>query len=596
MTFSRLSQTALLVCSALTLTACSAKNDMDSSTTTDKALEKRVERSSKYSLKSGGEIQALQRGISVAHAELNFAFDFDNKILKGLTELTLEGQGTRNALSVDLDTVFAIKGVWLDGQALAATQYSNEKGEVIITPEAEVTFPVKIKIAYEGMPRIPVRAPWDGGVMWQQTKSGEPWLATAVQGEGCDLFWPCIDQPKGEPKQTDLYITVPNNLVAASNGVLIDVDENADTGEKTFHWQTRSAHNTYGIALNVAPYKKLEGRYQSIYGNSYPIVYYYLPESEEGAQALFDEIPTMLDFFEKVIGPYPFANEKMGVVQTPHLGMEHQTINAYGNEYKKDEFGFDWLMQHEFAHEYFGNQVTNDDWDHMWIHEGFGTYMQPLFAQYLSGDGAYKAYLNKQRQGLLNAHPIVSNKTMQVEQVYERKVGPAGDIYVKGSWILHTLRNLIGDDAFFKSTRELLYSTAEPKPGNFTTVYKNTKDFIEIVNRNTGQDLQWFFDVYLYQPTLPNVLEKQTANGLELAWQVPNDLPFPMPLEVSINGKVKELDLSSPRTLKVSKRDIVIIDPNSKLLRYEQRYEDYKQYMKQQMEKRQAEMKANAQK
>ena len=565
MVYTRIRQlTAIAAAVAITsLSACSSTESSD----VVKATE-----STAYSLKSGGQVAPLQQGLTVEHADLTFAFDFDNKILMGTTTLTLKGEGSRSAFSVDLDSVFTVNSVAVNGEALAASQYRNVGGELQITPSSEVTLPLTVTISYEGQPRIPVRAPWDGGVMWEKTPDGANWLATAVQGEGCDLFWPCIDQPHGEPNQTDLHIQVPKPLVAASNGVLVDVTDNGDT--RTYHWQTRSAHNTYGIALNIAPYEKLETTYSSIYGNTYPIVYYHLPGNEQQAKVLFDEIPTMLTFFERMIGPYPFGNEKVGVAQTPHLGMEHQTINAYGNEYKKDEFGFDWLLQHEFAHEYFGNQVTNDNWDHMWIHEGLGSYMQPLFAQYLSGDVAYMTYLNNQRKGLINTHPIVSNKLMEVEQVYERGVGPALDIYYKGSWIMHTLRNLIGDDAFFSAVRELVYGTDQPKPGNFTTIYRNTQDFIEIVNRRTGKDLSWFFDVYLYQPKLPKLVETRTEDSVTFSWNTPQNLPFPMPLEVSVNGEVQVLDITSPNTITVTPFDVVIADPNSKVLRYEARYDN----------------------
>ena len=565
MVYTRIRQlTAIAAAVAITsLSACSST----ASSNVVQATE-----STPYSLKSGGQIAPLQQGITVEHADLTFAFDFDNKVLMGKTTLTLKGEGSRSAFSVDLDSVFTVNSVAVNGESLAASQYRNVGGELQITPSSEVVLPLTVTISYEGQPRIPVRAPWDGGVMWEKTPDGANWLATAVQGEGCDLFWPCIDQPHGEPNQTDLHIQVPKPLVAASNGVLVDVTDNGDT--RTYHWQTRSAHNTYGIALNIAPYEKLETTYSSIYGNTYPIVYYHLPGNEQQAKVLFDEIPTMLTFFERMIGPYPFGNEKVGVAQTPHLGMEHQTINAYGNEYKKDEFGFDWLLQHEFAHEYFGNQVTNDNWDHMWIHEGLGSYMQPLFAQYLSGDVAYMTYLNNQRKGLINTHPIVSNKLMEVEQVYERGVGPALDIYYKGSWIMHTLRNLIGDDAFFSAVRELVYGTDQPEPGNFTTIYRNTQDFIEIVNQRTGKNLSWFFDVYLYQPKLPKLVETRTEDSVTFSWNTPQNLPFPMPLEVSVNGKVQVLDITSPKTIVVTPFDVVIADPNSKVLRYEARYDD----------------------
>ncbi|BBO28931.1 peptidase M1 [Alteromonas sp. I4] len=565
MVYTRIRQlTAIAAAVAITsLSACSSTESSD-------VVE--ANESTPYSLKSGGQVAPLQQGLTVEHADLTFAFDFDNKILMGTTTLTLKGEGSRSAFSVDLDSVFTVNSVAVNGESLAASQYRNVGGELQITPTSDIALPLTVTISYEGQPRIPVRAPWDGGVMWEKTPEGANWLATAVQGEGCDLFWPCIDQPHGEPNQTDLHIQVPKPLVAASNGVLVDVTDNGDT--RTYHWQTRSAHNTYGIALNIAPYEKLETTYSSIYGNTYPIVYYHLPGNEQQAKVLFDEIPTMLTFFERIIGPYPFGNEKVGVAQTPHLGMEHQTINAYGNEYKKDEFGFDWLLQHEFAHEYFGNQVTNDNWDHMWIHEGLGSYMQPLFAQYLSGDVAYMTYLNNQRKGLINTHPIVSNKLMEVEQVYERGVGPALDIYYKGSWIMHTLRNLIGDDAFFSAVRELVYGTDQPKPGNFTTIYRNTQDFIEIVNRRTGKDLSWFFDVYLYQPKLPKLVETRTEDSVTFSWNTPQNLPFPMPLQVSVNGEVQVLDITSPNTITVTPFDVVIADPNSKVLRYEARYDN----------------------
>ena len=109
--------------------------------------------------------------------------------------------------------------------------------------------------------------------------------------------------------------------------------------------------------------------------------YWYLPARRRRRKDLFAEFAPTLDFFESQIGPYPWGDEKLGVVETPHKGMEHQTINAYGNEYAKAPEGFDWLFHHEFAHEYFGNQLTAANWDDYWLHEGYGTYMQPSCSQ-----------------------------------------------------------------------------------------------------------------------------------------------------------------------------------------------------------------------
>lgn len=532
------------------------------------------ELSTPYTLKTGGAIPARQQNLTVDKAVLSFSFDFDNEVLHGDTTLTLNASAPQQEISVDLDTRFTIESVWLNGSKLAAKAYNNTYGELIVSPAAEIQFPVQLRVVYQGHPRTPKRAPWDGGVMWEKTPEGAPWLATAVQGEGCDLFWPCIDQPYGEPGETELFVTVPKPLVAATNGVLIDIEDQGE--EHTYHWQTKSVHNTYGIALNIAPYQQLKQNFTSIYGNTFPLTYYHLPENEDKAQALFAELPEMITFFERMIGPYPFADEKVGIVQTPHLGMEHQTINAYGNKYRKDDGGYDWLMQHEFAHEWFGNQLTNDNWDHMWLHEGFGTYMQPLYAQYLHGNEAYFVKLNAQRKGLANAHPIVSNKLMSEEDVYEK--GPAGDIYAKGSWVLHTLRGLMGDADFFSSVTELVYGRPDPKPGNFAPVFANTQDFIDIVNNKSTQNLDWFFDVYLFSAKLPKLVVERSDTEVSFAWQTENDLPFPMPLEVSVNGELVTLDMQQTNSIEVTKLDTVIADPNSKVLRYEQRYEDLKAY------------------
>jgi aminopeptidase N len=540
------------------------------------------ETTSAYSLKSGGEMPSSQQGLNVKHADLGFTIKPDQQIIDGVTTLTLMTTTPRKSFSVDLDRVFHISEVLVNGQVLAPELYSNPDGMLLVKQAVSGEFTVTIK--YNGQPRVPVRAPWDGGLMWEKTPNGADWIATAVQGEGCDLFWPCIDHPSGEPTKVDLHINVPKPLVAASNGVLLNVTDEGAT--RTYHWQTKSLHNTYGIALNIAPYELLETKFTSVYGNTLDIQFFHLPERTEKAKILFAEIPEMINFFERMIGPYPFGQEKVGIAETPHLGMEHQTINAYGNEYKKDQFGYDWLMQHEFAHEWFGNQLTNDDWDHMWLHEGFGSYMQPLFAQYLHGDLAYKANLAKQRTGIVSKSPLVSNQVREVEQVYQHDTGPGGDIYTKGSWVLHTLRYLIGDDAFFKATKQLVYGTTDPQPGNFTPVFKNSADFVNIVNTITGKDMSWFFDVYLYQADLPKLVVDRKDNAITVQWEIENNKPFHIPVELSINGKITTLDLTKPVTLAINKMDVVILDPNSKILKYDQHIVDFQNFRKEQSAKK----------
>ncbi|MDQ3057514.1 MAG: M1 family peptidase, partial [Pseudomonadota bacterium] len=299
------------------------------------------------------------------------------------------------------------------------------------------------------------------------------------------------------------------------------------------------------------------------------------------ARELFAEFPLMLDFFESTIGPYPYATEKMGVVETPHLGMEHQTINAYGNEYRKSEYGYDWLLQHEFAHEWFGNQLTNNDWDDMWLHEGFGTYMQPLYMQWLRGDMEYNANLMKQRAALINKFPVVSGKPHTSSEVYDEATGPGHDLYYKGSLVLHTLRGLIGDADFFDATRQVVYGTTKPQPGNFKPRYGTTIEFIRAVNRATGRDYQWFFDSYLYAAALPELLTKRDAGGMTLRWKTAGDRPFPMPVEVRINGRDRTMPMKNGQgSIDLPANAVVTIDPHSKVLREQAHINAYQVDMK----------------
>ncbi len=517
-----------------------------------------------------------QLAVSFEHADLGFKVIPDQRRIEGDATLTFKAISPLQALVVDLDPEYAVSRVEVDGKPVAREAWQNPEGRMRVTLPRQVPAgaSVKLRVVYAGQPHVAKRAPWDGGFVWATAPTGEPWVASAIQGEGCDLLWPCIDHPQGEPALVDEHITVPAPLVAPGNGVFVGMQER--NGWRTYHWRAKNP-DTYAIALDVGPYEQLSGSYKSRYGNTIPLAYWYLKGDKDAqAKALFDELPKMLDFFESQIGPYPFGDEKVGVVQTPHLGMEHQTINAYGNDYKKDKYGYDWLMQHEFSHEWFGNQLTNADWDDMWLHEGFGSYMQPLYLQYLRGEMDYHAALLDQRAAVTNRVPIVSGKSQTEEAVYNREHGAGLDIYYKGSLMLHTLRSLIGDEAFFTSIRLAVYGSAHPRPGHFKPRYVSTRDYIDIVNKVTGKDYGWFFDVYLYRAALPELIAERDAGGLSLRWKTPDDPPFPMPVDVRIgpnSGRTVTVPMTDGRGhVALQDNDLYTLDPQSKLLREEPRF------------------------
>tara|TARA_R110000850_G_scaffold67042_4_gene149152 strand:- start:66 stop:1802 length:1737 start_codon:yes stop_codon:yes gene_type:complete len=525
--------------------------------------------STAFTLETDQPRTAAQLALRFDHADLSFRVSPEARALSAVAGLGFTATAPVSQLAVELDTVFDISAIAVDGMPVSAGHWANTDGHLTVDlPRALTTGEsVNLRIAYAGRPRVAPNPPWDGGFVWATTPDGRPWVATAVQGEGCDLFWPCIDHPLAEPNRVDLHITVPTGLSAPANGRLTGVVDQGD-GWTTWSWSA-TRPNTYAVALDIAPYVALSADYTSRYGNTVPMIYWYLPTDDpDRARALFDEFPRMLDFYEATVGPYPFGDEKMGVVSTPHLGMEHQTINAYGNGYRLDGRGFDWLLHHELSHEWFGNQLTNVNADDMWLHEGLGTYMQPLYDRWLHGDRAMQASLLKQRQALLNVHPVVSGEVRTGAQVYDGDKGPGLDIYNKGSLIAHTLRLLIGDEAFFTAVRRLVYGRPDPRPGNFGPRFASTGDFLALVNDESGRDLTWFFRAYLYQAGLPDLRQTRSGDRLELEWVTGDGGAFPMPIEIEIDGTLTTLPMTGNHgSLTVPAGAHVLIDPADRVLR-----------------------------
>ncbi|QIK77863.1 M1 family metallopeptidase [Sphingomonas piscis] len=523
-----------------------------------------------HTRESGLPLSAEQQSVRFTDADLTFVIHPGRRFIEGKSLLGLTVVKPIQRIHFDLDRNLPIKSIAVNGTSLDRSKWSNPDGRIAIALPRAFAAGERLQVAidYSGHPHVAVRAPWDGGFVWTKTADGKPWVASAVQGEGCDLFWPCFDNSRVEIGTVTQHIVVPEGLAAPSNGRLLGVDK-LDKGWTRWNWRASNPNN-YAIAIDIAPYKLTQSVHRSRYGNSFPIQFWHLPGEEKQAQALVAELGGTIDFFEATVGPYPFGDEKVGVVATPHLGMEHQTINAYGNKYKPAPEGYDWLLNHEFSHEWFGNQLTNGDWDDMWLHEGFGTYMQPLYLGWLRGRMVYDAAMFKQRQSLMNKFPIVSGKSRTEEQVYNAESGPGNDIYYKGSWVLHTLRGLIGDEPFYRSVRRLVYGRPDPRPGNFKPRFGSTNEFVAIVNQESGRNLDWFFNVYLRHAPLPRLLSWRTGNSLNLQWQTPRGLPFPMPVTVEVDGQRSTVAMNGGRgalTLP-SPQALVTIDPDSMILRH----------------------------
>ena len=208
--------------------------------------------------------------------------------------------------------------------------------------------------------------------------------------------------------------------------------------------------------------------------------------------------------------------------------------------------------------------------------------MQPLTVQWMRGDMAYYASLWEQRQRILNKHPLVWGKSRTEHEVYDDDKGSGIDIYMKGSWALHTLRGMMGDDAFFRSVRRLVYGRPDPMPGNFQPRFGTTQEFQDIVSQESGRDMKWFFDVYLRSAALPRLVETRTGNRLDLKWKTPKGLPFPMPVDVAVDGVRQTVAMTGGHgsvTLP-NANAIVTVDPGSKILRQSDAMDRYRDWLK----------------
>ena len=518
---------------------------------------------------SGGELLPEQAAYDVTHYDLRLRVDPTRKEIHGTLIMTAELVQPSARIILDLEDVLKIQAVTLNGEA---TRYEHVGGQIRIDIDGVATgAEFRVAVSYGGTPREAKRPPWDGGFTWEQTADGSPWIATSCQGEGADIWWPCKDHPSDEPDSMDLHISVPAPLVVASNGRLVSVLESA-AGMRTYNWHVSTPINNYGVALNIAPYETITTRYESVAGDEFEITYWVLPENREKGEVLFEEMLEHMRFFEDVCGPYPFRADKWGVAETPHLGMEHQSITAYGNQYRVDpNFDYDWLLHHEFAHEWWANLVTALDWNDFWIHEGIGTYMQALYLERKFGPEAYLKKLQSDLKRVKNQGTVAPRGARTTQEMYfssNRDDAPDIDVYMKGSWICHSLRWLVGDEAFFETLRRWAYpdpkleATTDGSACRFAT----TDELLAIAEEHTGMELDWFFELYLRQPHLPQLKVKKTGGTLLLEWETPDDMPFPMPVEVDLDGEFVRVPMDHGKgKLKVGRKPYEI-DPRMRVL------------------------------
>lgn len=518
---------------------------------------------------TGGPLKFEQAVFDVQSYDITLGVDTATKSITGTTVMTARTVIPTNVILLDLDTPYTISKL-TDG--VNDLKYKHDAGKIWIwfPTTKQVGDEIRTSITYAGTPRIAPNPPWIGGFMWTKTPSGADWVSVALQNDGADLLFPCKDHPSDKPATSAMHITVPEPLVAAGPGRLEGVNK-AD-GKATYNWRMTNPIANYSLVFNAAPYKTIEDTVASVSGDAIPLVFYVLPESVDKAPKLVAETKKYNAFFEKYLGPFPFRSQKLGIVETPHLGMEHSTAIAYGNKFNIPADGFDWLMLHEFGHEWWANLVTASDWRDFWIHEGFQSFMDTLYVEETKGKAAYLKAMRDRVNGLRNMQAVAPREAKISYQVYMAEpdyLTSDGDIYGKGAVVLHALRYLMGDDAFFRALRRMAYPTKEMETWTDGRQERlvNTDDFLTIAQQESKMDLGWFFEVYLRQPKLPRLISSTTGNTLNLKWETPNNLPFPMPIDVVVGGKPKRVEMSGGKGSVQFTGGAPVIDPDGWVLK-----------------------------
>ena len=518
---------------------------------------------------SGGALPPEQAAYDVFHYDLAVAADPARKRIEGQVTVHAVVEERLENLVLNLDRRLSVSKARTLGRPKAPHPVERRNGENeawIALPKArERGDTVRVSVSYEGTPRTAPQAPWDGGLSWDTTPSGDPWIATSCQTEGADLWWPVKDHPSDEPDSMDLAFTVPDSLTAASNGRLRGVERASDS-TRTFHWHVSVPLNTYNVALNAAPYVRLDTTYISTSGASVPVSAYVLPSDSARAARTLPDFLDQVRFVEKMLGPYPPGADKYGIAQTPFLGMEHQSLIAYGHDFMTGGLGydapFDALHFHELAHEWYGNLVTVQDWKDFWLHEGPATYLEALYAEHLQGDSAYHARTDHFRDQMTGGLPIARREPTTAEAIYNR------DVYYRGALTLHTLRYVVGQKALRTLLRRFVYPEGTASASTAPYRHVTTDDFVRLAEEVSGRSLDAFFQVYLYRADLPTLRTQQKNKTLRLEWTTTGDVTFEVPVPVRVDGKTRRVTMSDGTgSVAVPEGAEVAVDPKGWILR-----------------------------
>lgn len=493
-----------------------------------------VEKTDIGKLSSGGKLKPVQANMDIRKYSLNLDVDIANKFIKGNTTVNLQLKNAADTILLDLIQHYNIEAIKVDGKPVSFDHKEEKiyiKGNGFDKSNQFGAGNHSVFIAYSGNPPEAVRPPWLGGFTWAKDRSGNDWVSINIQKEGGRMYFPCKDHPSDEPNEgVEMNITVPKGLSVAGPGLLQKTVTKKD--KTSFFWKTNYTISNYCVLFNIGKYAVVKDSYTTINGNVVPIEYYILEEDIAQAKRVIEAKKRDSKILEKYFGEYPWYKEKIGIAAVPNSGMEHQTMITFDNKFIFTTVGgqeYSANLFHEYAHEWWANKVTNKDWAHMWIQEGIGTYAEALAMYELGGQEEYNKIIAAHKRGIRYRKPLVGGEELSEDETYA-----GNDIYTKGSFFMHSLRYVIGDDTFFKTLKQLATDEAYTYDNMVTTT-----DVEQLFSKAAGYSLKPFFDFHLRTTQLMEVSIKET--GYQQYQIKPLNYFMDLPYEVTINGKASRM-------------------------------------------------------
>ncbi|MBL7935700.1 MAG: M1 family metallopeptidase [Bacteroidia bacterium] len=486
----------------------------------------------------------------VKHYHLSIKPDFKEKSISGYNIITYKvvSDSLPFVMQLDLQSPLLIDSIFFNRTKINDFKKVANRWMLQLPPQKKKSENY-IQVFYHGKPTIAKNPPWDGGWVWKKDSLGNPWMSVACQGAGASVWYPCKDLQSDESDEGALIeIHVPDTLTAIGNGQLISKHIN-QKGWMSYLWRITHSINNYNIIPYIGKYTLLHDSIEGEKGKlmtDYWVLNYH---KQKAIQHLKPNVIKTIKCFEYWFGPYPFYEDFYKIVEAPYLGMEHQSNIAYGNYYLNGYAGrdlsntgwglkWDFIVVHESGHEWFGNNITASDVADNWIHEGFTSYSEVLFTECEFGKEAGNDYCEGVKKSINNDIPIIGKYDVHQEG--------SGDMYNKGSQVVHMIRQVINDDEKFRLLLREMNRT-------FYHQTVSTKELELFINEKTGINFIPFFNQYLRTTQIPMLQYKIKKN--KLSFRYTNCLTeFNMPVKIKTDKEFIITPTTQWQTISLEKK------------------------------------------